>query len=66
MFEHGKTANTKGRPKGSQSQATIIKSRQDAAVNLLETVLRDPSAEQSLRVQAASALLTANREPTAA
>jgi len=61
MFEPGNTSNTKGRPKGSQSQATLIKSRQEACVSLLETVVRDQDADKNLRVQAAAALLTTSQ-----
>jgi hypothetical protein len=66
MFEPGNQANRAGRPKGSQSQTTLIKCQQKACVDLLENVVKDANADPTLRVAAASALLTANREPTAA
>ena len=61
MLKNGNPDNKLGRPRGSQSQSTLIRNRQEACVSLLENVVRDQDADKNLRVMAASALLTTSQ-----
>jgi hypothetical protein len=51
-----------GRPIGSLSKTTLVKTREKAAMSLLESVLHNPAADPLCRVAAANSILNARRE----
>jgi hypothetical protein len=62
MYSKGESGNPGGRPVGTKSQKTLLKSRAQEAFYLLEGVMRDANANPSLRIEAASAILSASQQ----
>ena len=64
-YSKGESGNLSGRPVGSQSQKTLLKSRTQDAFAVLEGVMKDPTANTSNRIEAASAILSASQQSVA-
>ena len=63
-YSKGESGNPSGRPVGAKSQNTLLKSRAQEAFALLEGVMKDPNADTSSRIEAASAILSASQQAT--
>jgi hypothetical protein len=61
----GESGNVLGRPVGTKSQRTLLKSRAQEAFAVLEGVMLDPSADTSNRIEAATAILSASQQSVA-
>jgi len=60
-YSKGESGNPSGRPAGAKSQNTLLKSRAQEAFAVLEGVMKDPNADTSNRIEAASAILSASQ-----
>ena len=56
-FKKGESGNPAGRRRGSKSATTVTKTRQRAALSVLEVVMKDASVDAASRVQAAALIL---------
>lgn len=64
-YTKGKSGNPGGRPVGSPSQKTLLKSRTQEAFAVLEGVMKDPTANPSHRIEAAQVILSASQQSVA-